>query len=267
MKDHLRQLVSTPESDLRKRCVTREYLQARILQALQESGVLTNWVFHGGTALRFLYTLPRYSEDLDFSLVDASKDSSLRKMLKTVKQLLEAEDYRVDVKANERKVVHSALVRFPGLLHELGLSPHPTETLSVKVEVDTDPPQGAGWEVTLVRRHVILNLPHHDKASLLSGKLHAVLCRRYTKGRDLYDLVWYLSDRSWPGPNLVFLNNALAQTGWSGPTLTNHNWKEYLLGHLARVRWDRAREDAAPFLERESDRVLLTWENLQSLLR
>lgn len=61
----------------------------------------------------------------------------------------------------------------------------------------------------------MLNLLHYDKSSLLAGKLHAVLTRKYTKGRDLYDLMWYLSDPTWPAPNLIQLNNALKQTGWN----------------------------------------------------
>jgi len=67
---------------------------------------------------------------------------------------------------------------------------------------------------TVIRRHVVLQLQHHDRASLLAGKLHAILQRPYLKGRDLYDLAWYLSDREWPAPNLEYLNNALLQTGW-----------------------------------------------------
>jgi hypothetical protein len=89
--------------------------------------------------------------------------------------------------------------------------------LAVKIEVDTHPPQGAGLETSLVRLHVLLNLNHHDKASLLAGKLHDLLQRPYLKGRDLYDLIWYLSARDWPAPNLTLLNNALTQTGWAGP--------------------------------------------------
>ena len=113
--------------------------------------------------------------------------------------------------------MHSAFVRFPGLLHEMGLSGHREEALSVKLEVDTRPPQGAGLETTVVRRHLLLRLQHHDRASLLAGKLHAILQRPWPKGRDFYDLVWYLSDPAWPAPNLVLLNNALAADGVGQP--------------------------------------------------
>ena len=132
------------------------------------------------------------------------------------------------VKVSDQKTVHSAFIRFSGLLYELGLSPHRDEVLAVKIEVDTNPPAGATLATTVVRRHVILQLQHHDRASLFAGKLHAILQRPYTKGRDLYDLLWYLSDPSWPPPNLALLNNALHQTGWSGAFLTAQNWRAVL---------------------------------------
>src|SRR5207237_623298 len=103
------------------------------------------------------------------------------------------------------RVVHSAFVRFPGLLHDLGISPHATEVLAVKIEVDTNPPRGAVLETTIVRRHATLHLQHHDRPSLLAGKLHAVLQRPYVKGRDLFDLIWYLADPDWSPPNLTLL--------------------------------------------------------------
>ena len=76
-------------------------------------------------------------------------------------------------------------------MHELGLSPRTSEVISVEIEVDTAPPAGAVLATTVVRRHVTLHLQHHDRASLLAGKLHAVLQRPYAKGRDFYDLFWY----------------------------------------------------------------------------
>lgn len=80
-------------------------------------------------------------------------------------------------------------------------------------------------DVSVVRRHVTLQLRHHDRASLLAGKLHAFLQRAYVKGRDPYDLLCYLSDPNWPAPNLILLNNALQQTGWKGHILKEANWR------------------------------------------
>lgn len=266
MKDYLAQLLRERKAGLSDRGLVREYLQARILQSLQESGAFLNWAFHGGTALRFLYSIPRYSEDLDFALVDPGRDCRFRESLDAVKRSFEGEGYLVQLKVNDRKTVASGFIRFPGLLYELGISPHRDETISVKLEIDTDPPAGAVTETSIIRRYVALNLLHHDKASLLAGKLHAVLTRKYTKGRDLYDLVWYLADPAWPSPNLDLLNSALSQTGWTGPKLTEKNWRRQVVKRLNDLKWERAVEDVRPFLERHSDLSLLTEENCRRLL-
>ena len=246
--------------------LVREYLQARILETLQDQGVFLRWAFLGGTALRFLYAIPRFSEDLDFSLIVPGEDAGLRAAMERVKRALELEGYRIEGRVSDRKAVASALVKFPGLPHELGLSPHASQTLSVKVEVDTNPPAGAGTETSVVRRHVTLHLCHYDKPSLLAGKLHAILSRPWAKGRDLYDLAWYLADRSWPPPNLEMLNAALAQSGWRGRPVTPETWRRQVRRRLAGVDWAAARADVRPFLERERELDLVSARVLRSLL-
>jgi hypothetical protein len=138
--------------------------------------------------------------------------------------------------------------------------------LAEKIEVDTHPPAGAGLETTLIRRHVTLRLQHHDRASLLAGKLHALFQRRYVKGRDLYDLLWYLSDPNWPAPNLTLLWNALQQTGWDGPVPDKQNWRDILCQRLRSVDWKKSIADVKPFLERPNEVTLLTQENFEKLL-
>ncbi len=267
MKDTLRQLVAErPGAALDPRNVIREYLQARILESLQRSGAMTAIAFHGGTALRFLFRLPRFSEDLDFTLEHSERGFDIRQALDKVRSRMTAEGYRVDLRVKVSKAVHSGLVKFPGLLHELGYSPHRDEALRVKLEVDTLPPRGARCESTLIRRHVTLRLYHHDRASLLSGKLHAVLQRPWPKGRDLFDLFWYLSDPEWPAPNLPLLNNALIQTGWQGDTVTADAWRSVLRGRVQSLDWDRAMADLRPFIEHDTNAELLTRENLLGLL-
>jgi hypothetical protein len=266
MKDHLATLVRAAPTPLQGRNVAREYLQARILRALQSAGAFVPLAFHGGTALRFLYTTPRYSEDLDFALERDREMYGFRDYLRTIQQAMEAEGYEVALKVSDQKTVHSAFVRFPGLLYDVGLSPHQDERLAIKLEVDTNPPAGAGLATTVVRRHVILQLQHHDRASLLAGKLHAILQRPYLKGRDLYDLLWYLSDPAWPAPNLAMLNHALVQIGWSGNLLTEATWREAVRERLRAVDWTRAVADVEPFLESAADAVLLTPENLERVL-
>ncbi len=266
MKDYLATLVQAAPTPTHGRNVAREYLQARILGMLQRAGAMIPLAFNGGTALRFLYATPRYSEDLDFALERAPEQYDLRAYLQAVRADLQAEGYGVEIKVNDRKVVHSAWVRLGGLLYELGLSPHRDETLAVKLEVDTRPPAGAGLSTTVVRRHVILQLHHHDRPSLLAGKLHAILQRPYLKGRDLYDLLWYLSDPDWPAPNLILLNNGLEQTGWPNAPLTEATWRAAVRERLQAADWAQAVADVRPFLESSAEADLLTLENLARVL-
>jgi predicted nucleotidyltransferase component of viral defense system len=266
MKEYLRQLAEQATNDLLRSCIVREYLQARILESLQDNGVFLRWAFVGGTALRFLYSIPRFSEDLDFSLITPGEEAGFRSALERAKRSFELEGYKNEIKLSDKKTVSSAFIRFPGLLYELGMSPHASQALSIKVEVDKNPPEGAIIETTVVRRHVTLRLCHYDRASLLAGKLHAVLSRPWAKGRDLYDLAWYLAERSWPEPNLVLLNAALKQTGWTGPLMTPKSWRKEVRQRLAALDWDKARDDVRPFLERERDLSLVAMETIGHLL-
>ncbi len=266
MKEYLRQLTESAPHAIARNALAREYIQARVLEALQETGSFMRWAFVGGTALRFLFSIPRFSEDLDFSLINPGVGSCFRESLAEVQRVFLREGYRIEITVNERTTVASAWLKFPGLPYEIGLSPHPTQVLSIKLELDTQPPPGARLETSIVRRHCTLNLCHYDRASLLAGKLHAILSRQWTKGRDLYDLAWYLAARNWPEPNLVQLNAALAQTKWDGPALTDSNWRGELAHRLEVLDWERARADVMPFLERERDIDLVTFATIRKLL-
>ena len=265
MKEHLRELIRGHDV-LAGRNAAREYIQARTLEALQRVGAFTSLAFHRGTCLRFLYSLPRYSEDLDFTLEDA-RDYDLSRYLRAVRSAFEAQDYAIDIRLREHRTVHSAIVRLPGILYDIGLSAHPSEVLAVKIEVDSQPPAGALTTVSLVRRHVTLRLFHHDRSSLLAGKLHAILQRPYAKGRDMYDLIWYLGDPDWPPPNLSLLNAALKQTHWSGPAMTTTTWRTSVIERLEAVDWRRVVADVGPFLERDDDVALVTREHAVQLVR
>ena len=162
---------------------------------------------------------------------------------------------RVGARASLRdaETVHAGWFRFRGLPHEFGLSSHRDETLRIKLEVDTRPPAGAVTETRLVRRHVSLRIHHHDRASLLAGKLHAVLHRPWLKGRDIHDLVWYLSDPAWPAPNLDLLNAARRQTEPTAAALAEDTWRATVAARVAGVEWTAVEADVRPFLESGQD--------------
>ena len=267
MKDYLKQLIDKIQDTNIARCIVREYLQARTLECLQDSGAFIHWAFVGGTALRFLYSLPRFSEDLDFSIREPGTDDNFLDLMEKIKTTFLREDYEVTIKAKSVKTVRAAFIKFSNLLYELGLSPLRSEVISIKVEIDSNPPAGAQLETSIIRKHCLLNLQHYDKSSLLAGKLHALSTRKYTKGRDVYDLMWYLSDRTWPEPNLLLFNNALKQTGWSGSQLTQQNWRQHLAQRVSEFDWNKVISDVQPFIEKQTDLQMLTKDNLLKLLK
>jgi hypothetical protein len=266
MKAYIEQLLRDGTDPITGRNLVREYLQARILESLQHSGAMIPLAFHGGTALRFLYAIPRYSEDLDFALERPGASYDFRAYLHAMQQEFVKEGYEINIRFNDKKTVNAAFIRFNHLLYEFGLSAQREEVLAAIIEVDTHPPAGAVLETTLIRRHVTLRLQHHDRASLLAGKLHAIFQRRYIKGRDLYDLLWYLSDPDWPNPNFNLLQNALRQSGWEGEIPNADNWREFICQRLKKTDWKKIVTDVRPFLERTEDVDLLTQENFDRLL-
>ncbi len=265
MKDYVLTLVRSKESRNEKLNAMREYLQAYVLRILHDEGFFRSTAFVGGTALRFLYDLQRYSEDLDFSL--EKKNSYLfSDLMKKVKQELTSSGYLVEVIYDDQKTVYSALVKFEKLLFESGISPLASQKFSIKVEIDTHPPKGAHLETKIVNKFFPISFLTYDGPSLFAGKLHALLTRRYTKGRDFFDLGWYLSHFKNMTPNIEQLQNALKQTGWKEEFPTESNWREFLRRVVEKTDWVKVKKDVESFLENPSDLNILTKGNVLQLI-
>jgi len=248
----------------RKLNVLREFMQACVLRSLHESEAFTCLSFVGGTALRFLYHLPRYSEDLDFSM-EAAAGYDPVKWLDKAKKDLTAAGFDVAMTWNDRKTVHVAWIRFAGLLQAVGLSAMPDQKLSIKLEVDTRPPAGAATATDIVNRHRVFALRHHDLPSLMAGKVHALLVRAYPKGRDWYDALWYRAQRPPVEPNLVLLQNALDQTEGRGKH-DAQRWREAVQRRLEALDARVLRDDVAPFLENPEEAQWIEKDHLLAAL-
>ncbi len=265
MKDHALELSAREKTSNGKLNILREYAQTLILRILQEQGFFRSTAFVGGTALRFVYGLPRFSEDLDFS-IEGKEKRNFVELARAVKRGLELQGYTISLTYKDTNAVKYAFVKFEGLLHEAALTPHAGQKLSVKIEVDSQAPAGAALETRIVNKHVPLAFLTYDVPSLFAGKIHALLSRRYTKGRDFFDLGWYLSTWKNLTPNFQLLQNALKQTGWKGPLPTEKNWRSLLLEVVQAADWKKVRSDVQNFLERPSDLEVFTKENVLRLL-
>lgn len=264
MNDEAIALARSVADPSRRLNILREYLQAFVLRSLHESEAFKCLAFVGGTALRFLYQLPRFSEDLDFSLGPAPGYAPVEWMTK-VKRDLSLAGFHPLVSLNDRKTVHVAWIKVGGILKETGMAAMADQKLSIKLEIDTKPPDGGVTLNQVVEKHRMFVVRHYDLPSLMAGKLHALITRKYPKGRDWYDFVWYRAVRPPITPNLVLLQNALDQTQGKG-ALSASDWPGHVTRRVTALDMVRIRDDVEPFLEREGDAALITKENLLGLI-
>jgi len=242
----------------------RQYLQIVLLKILHESSVGTSVAFTGGTALRLLHGLQCFSEDLDFSLVKPEK-YSFAQLVTNIEQSFEKLFLPVDLKKKSEKTVHHLYVRFHELLYDAGLSRQRGEKLPIRLEIDTNPP--AGWQtaVSLLSDFYTFPILHFELSSSFATKLHACLFRRYAKGRDFYDLMWYLGKKV--RPNLRVLNNAIAQTEKKTIELDGKQLQQALIKKISRLDFAQLRHDVAPFLVHAEELSLLDKELMQQVIR
>ncbi|MFH0763664.1 MAG: nucleotidyl transferase AbiEii/AbiGii toxin family protein [Candidatus Omnitrophota bacterium] len=267
MKVDLLRLVSKKDGLNAKMNMMREYLQAYILRIMYDNGVFRSTAFLGGTALRFLYDLPRFSEDMDFSIVEKGGKHDFPAIVKKIKDEFASMDYNIFVSSNDKNTVRYAFFKFEGLMYEAGISSLKTQKFSVKIEIDANPPEGAVSKSIVVNKYFPIGFLSYDIPSLFSCKLHAILCRKYTKGRDLFDLGWYLSKWKGLSPNLTLLKNALTQTGWKDGFPDENNWRDYVYEAVKKVQWEKVRSDIRNFLENPSDLEVFSQKNVLNLIK
>lgn len=261
MKDHLRQLILAEPVERREH-LAREYLQLYLLRILQTTGAVPHLAFLGGTALRILHRLPRFSEDLDFCVTGPAFDP--RAGFRAVHDDLVRAGYSVTSKAKAKRTVASVFFRFDGMPHELGWDRDPRIGLSIKLDVDTRPPAGARIETTMVHRFFPIAIRHHDLPSLFAGKLHALVARPYAKGRDWFDLTWYLTEQRGLEPNGDLFAAALRQTGHAEHA--GQDWRRLVATRMESVDWKSVVRDVEPFLESDADLERLDRRRILDLL-
>lgn len=244
IKTHLLELSGA--DDQKKWHHVREFLQILTLKIMSDEDVFKGCSFVGGTCLRVLFTVRRFSEDLDFSAKADGVD------IEEVKKIFgkKFNEFGIDVELNinKEKVVQMIDLRFPKLLYDLGLSPLKDQKLRIKWDVDTHPPAGAEYTVTpLMKYGMMFAVDHHNLPSLFAGKLHACLFRTYVKGRDWYDLLWFLTRGV--KPNLTMLNNAALQTQDESFNFDKDSLKNFLLEKIQLMDIKKAADDVERFLD------------------
>ena len=236
--------------------VVREIAQEVILGGLSRVGFFKEAVFQGGTCLRILYGLERFSEDLDFVLSKPNRKFRLEPYLEGLNTELSVYGFDFDLK--DRKdvtvVVQKQFIKDNSLVKLLTFQHFKpgkhTRNIKVKIEVDTNPPDHGISEMKYHDFPFPYEVVTHDLPSLFAGKSHAALCREYVKGRDWYDFVWYVSRKC--SVNYPLLSAALNQQGpWKGMGIqVDKAW--YLKEMKKRIEgtdMQKAKEDVLRFIK------------------
>lgn len=243
----------------------KEILQEIALHALWRADFFETSLFQGGTCLRILHGLPRFSEDLDFILRTPDPDFELQPYLKTLSEVFDQFGLQLEVVSKERmdSVIREAVLKDTAIARQLDLSfaDGRQKTIKIKLEIDTNPPEGSGEDTTYLDFPTDYEVRHQDLPSNFALKIHALLCRPYVKGRDWFDFSWYIARGL--RPNLKLLSGALRQKGpWAGQTDldVDMDWVQgALTNRIDAIVWPDAAEDVRRFLRPSEAKSLDLW--------
>ena len=247
----------------REQHVLREVLQEVALSGLSRAGFFKDGAFHGGSSLRILHGLRRFSEDLDFILRTPNAAFAWTRFARALTE--EFAIYEVTLEIQDRDDAGPVKALFLkdqslGKLLSLRHPMRPGQKLTIKLEIDTNPPEGSSFATHYVNFPVPFSLLAQDLSSGFALKLHAMLCRAYVKGRDWFDFLWYVHRQT--APHWPLLANALAQQGpWQGsvPPVDAEWLVRELTNKIASIDWILARRDVERFLEPIEQRGLSVW--------
>ncbi|MBN1870917.1 MAG: nucleotidyl transferase AbiEii/AbiGii toxin family protein [Candidatus Omnitrophica bacterium] len=257
----------------------KEIIQEIALLGLWRSKFFERSAFYGGSALRIMYGLDRFSEDLDFSLLKPDKSFSLASYSRAVEDELKSFGFSavvpVKVKTPETNM-DSAFIKAGTLKNmivievpeALSKKIHKGKLIKVKFEIDKNPPGEFATETKYLFQPIPFSVNTYTLPCLFAGKLHALLCRAWTgrvKGRDWYDFVWFIG-RNVP-VNLRHLEKRMRQAGdiKEKETLTKKNLEQKILEKIDAVDFLDARKDVENFLKDRSSLKLWGREYFKSV--
>lgn len=244
----------------------KEIFQEIALSALARTDFFLQTGFQGGTCLRIIYGLQRFSEDLDFLLAEPNFSFDWKPYLDKIQE--EFSNYNLNLAVTDRSKVDNSVKKafikedsfgqILKLTYKRNISD--IQKVQIKLEIDINPPNGSEFETKFLDFPYPYSITLQELKSLFAGKCHALLCRTYTKGRDWFDFIWYVSRKT--AINYNFLENALHQTGpWEGKNISiNRQWIiENFENKIINTDWESAQKDVARFLKVEEFEGLKIW--------
>jgi predicted nucleotidyltransferase component of viral defense system len=254
----------SPETEIEQQNILQEIVQYYILAGLSKTGFFNEAIFHGGTFLRIVHQIDRFSEDLDFLLKKTDLHFLWKPYIDRIQTDLHAEGLDFEVKDRSQSNVKKAFLKTDSigkiLLIELPFQRLRAQKLLIKLEIDSNPPAGSTFETHYLNFPTIAPITTQTLESSFSLKSHALLCREYVKGRDWYDFLWYIRRKT--GINFQLLRNALVQQGpWKGQNISiDQSWYlEKMADTIKTIDWKKAKEDVVRFIPVKASSQLAHW--------
>lgn len=244
----------------------KEITQEIALAALARTDYFKYAAFQGGTCLRILYSLDRFSEDLDFTLQKPDLKFDWTAYLKDLQLEYSAFGFELQVqdRSSFENPIRKAFLKEDSIGKVLVLQHRPKDrkmkSIKIKFELDVNPPAGAEFEVKYLDFPFAAAVTTQNLSSLFAGKSHALLCREYVKGRDWYDFNWYVIRKV--SPNYEYLSKACTQQGqWKGENLSiDKSWYlEKMREKITSLDWKAAKADVERFLRPSALPSLELW--------
>ena len=248
----------------------REILQEIALLGLWRSKFFERAAFYGGTSLRILHGLDRFSEDMDFSLLSSEQNFSLGRYGDALQREMRAYGFDVWTETKSKRTtsaIQSAFLKANTLKQlliieageEIVRALPKGQQVKIKLEVDTDPPGGFETEIAYLLQPIPFSVRVYTLPDLFAGKMHALLCRKWkqrVKGRDWYDLIWYVTHH--PTLHLSHLEQRLRQSG-DRDVITPQVFRKDLHNAIDALNVDNAKRDIEPFVR--TPEVLDVWSH------
>ncbi len=250
-----------PKNKEEAQAALREIMQEIALAGLYRSGFFDKAAFYGGSALRIFHKLDRFSEDLDFSLLQTEPDFTLDKFQDAIVNEFAALGMNVSISEKQKlkqNNINSAFLKSETLWSELKLETiipqiglDTKANIKIKIEVDTKPPLNFKIEEKLLLQPFSFYVKCFTLPDLFAGKMHALLFRKWgtnVKGRDWYDMEWYIKK----GIKLDlshFLTRAKDSGDWIEETISEKEFRELLLQKIDTVNMDYAKRDVIRFIK------------------
>ena len=269
MNNVIEQLIQNynPRNSEEVKNAIKEITQSIVLIGLSRSNFFSKASFYGGTALRIFYGLNRYSEDLDFTLNAVDESFLLAPYVQSIINVAKSYgiDLNVEVKCKkieapiegtfEKLKTFQTFISF-NIDERLTSRLHKNEFIKVKFEVNCNPALGFDVESKWITEPELASVNVLDIESLFSGKLHAILCRKYkntVKGRDFYDFIFYINKKI--RPNLNYLKNKLIESNIldKDAVFTIDILKEMLVQRFNQIDFKQVRDDAQRFVMKNED--------------